>query len=95
VPNKTKTAKIQQRLADVAAQSGMLLMATAATIGMLELQEHPGDKRVAVPHQPSFAFAGETSHTGNDSQRREREEVGPHYVSYSVAQRTPGRAGRA
>ena len=70
-------------------------MAAAATIGMLEMPEHP-DKRVVVPHQPAFAFA--TENGGNNQQdntlRREREEAGPHYISYSVAQRTPGRTGK-
>lgn len=95
MPNKTKTSTIQQRLADVATQSGMLLMATAATIGMLELPEQP-DKRVVVPHQPAFAFATENSDNKlqDNSLRREREETGPHYISYSVAQRTPGRTGK-
>jgi hypothetical protein len=92
--NKTKTPTIQQKLADVAAQSGMLLMATAATFGMLELPDHP-DKRVIVPTRPVFAFADESAPTGSDNTlRREREEAGPHYISYSVSQRTPGRSGK-
>jgi hypothetical protein len=95
MPNKTKTVTIQQRLAEVATKSGIVLMAAAATIGMLELPEHP-DKRVVVPHQPAFAFATENSDNNrpDNTLRREREETGPHYISYSVAQRTPGRTGK-
>jgi len=90
----SKTKTIQNKITDAAAQSGMLLMATAATLGMLELPDHP-DKRVIVPSRPVFAFADENTQTGTDNTlRREREEAGPHYISYSVSQRTPGRHGK-
>jgi hypothetical protein len=73
-------------------------MTAAFTLGMLELPESA--KRVIVPHQPIPEFAesqngGNGFNLGDNSLRREREETGPHYVSYNVAQRTPGSTGRA
>ncbi len=83
---------------EVAKNTGLVLMALAATIGMVELPEHPNSK-IIINAQPVFAFATEniaenTASESKSSQRREREEAGPHYVSYSAAQRTPGRTGR-
>lgn len=79
---------------EVAKHTGIVLMTVAATLGMVELPEHPNSK-VALSTQPSFVFATENvSAEHQSSQRREREESGPHYVSYSAAQRTPGRTGR-
>ena len=74
-------------------QIGLLLMTAAATFGMLELPEHPNAK-ITLASQPMFAYA--TSQTGGDSHqlRREKEETGAHYISYSTVQRTPGRTGR-
>lgn len=86
----TTTFNIQE----VAKNAGLVMMTLAATIGMVELPEHPNSK-IVVNAQPAFAFA--TNNTGTEhqsSQRREREESGPHYISYSAAQRTPGRTGK-
>ncbi len=80
-------------LSSVSQQIGMVLMTAAATFGMLELPDHPRAK-IVVPNQPAFAFAAEVSSQANNPLRREREESAPHYISYSVAQRTPGRTGR-
>ncbi len=82
----------------VARNTGLILMTLAATLGMVELPEHPNSK-IVLNVQPVFAFATEntaenTAIESKSSQRREREEAGPHYVSYSAAQRTPGRTGR-
>jgi hypothetical protein len=93
---KTKIAK-SDRVADVATQAGMVLMTAAATIGILELGTHP-NKQIVVPGQPKLAF--ETNQAGVNPQetnplRREREETAPHYISYNVNQRTPGRTGKA
>lgn len=71
---------------------GMVLMTAAATFGMLELPDHPRAK-VVVPNQPVFAYVSESSQ-GVNPLRREREESAPHYISYSAAQRTPGRTGK-
>ena len=79
---------------DAAKNLGLVMMTLAATVGMVELPEHPNSK-IVVNAQPVFAFA--TNNTGAEhqsSQRREREESGPHYTSYSAAQRTPGRTGK-
>jgi hypothetical protein len=94
--SKTKNNQIADKLGEVGLQAGIVLMATAATIGLLDLPDQP-DKRVIVPNQPHFAFATENNGDSNtdNTLRREREEAGPHYISYSVAQRTPGRHGRA
>ncbi|HUY85416.1 MAG TPA: hypothetical protein VMU97_02780 [Candidatus Dormibacteraeota bacterium] len=83
------------KITEAARQSGFLLMAAAATLGMLELPEHPNSK-IVLTSQPVFAFA---SHNVEDQgqanqMRRERDETVPHYMSYSVAQRTPSRSGK-
>lgn len=84
---------------EAAKNTGIVLMTLAATLGMVELPDHPNSK-IVVNAQPVFAFATNNVTTENtateskSSQRREREEAGPHYVSYSAAQRTPGRTGR-
>lgn len=71
-----------------------MLMTAAVTVGTFDLPEH--DKRVVVPTQYKLAFAEEEEGVSNlnNPLRREREETGPHYVSYSETQRTPSRSGR-
>ena len=94
----TKTKNIDKpivgKLTDIAQQAGIILMTAAVTLGMLEMPEH--SKRVIVPNQPAPEFAENGNETNPDSSalRREREETGPHYVSYNVTQRTPGRTGK-
>jgi len=91
----TKTKTVQNtldQLADVAQHIGLVMMTTAATISMLELPDRMG--KVVVPSQPTLAFAGVRSESPNPL-RREKEEVEQHYISYSVAQRTPGRTGKS
>lgn len=90
---KTKNTKspLNQVLA-VAQQAGLVLMTAAVTLGMLELPDHP-NSRIVLPNQPALTFAGENEEANNPL-RREREESAPHYISYNVAQRTPGRSGR-
>lgn len=94
---KTKTVKNPlDQLSAVAQNLGLVIMTTAATVGMLEMPDHLN--KVVVPNQPAFAFAGENSNVNNEGNtnpiRREKEEVEQHYISYSVAQRTPGRTGK-
>ena len=90
---KTKTTKTATgQLGELAQQVGILLMTAAATAGMLELPTHPSAK-IALPSQPSFAFANEDEEINNPI-RREQEETMPHYISYSVSQRTPARSGK-
>jgi hypothetical protein len=90
---KTKNQKFTaETLNTVAMQAGLLLMTAAATVGMIELPEHPN--KVAVNVQPAFAMVSDSNRNEPNSLRREREETAPHYISYSVTQRTPGRTGR-
>ena len=78
-----------KRLTTAIEQVGFTLMTIAAVAGMIEVQDRP--LRTAVV-SPVFAFANEGS--GSNPERREREEAGPHYVSFSAFQRTPGRTGK-
>lgn len=66
-------------------------MTAAATVGMLELPDHP-NARIVVPSQP--ALVAVTSGEDTNPLRREREETAPHHISYSETQRTPGRTGK-
>lgn len=79
-------------LGELGQQIGLVLMATAATVGMLELPDHMNAK-IALPNQPVFARVTENGENNNPL-RREREETAPHFISYSVAQRTPSRSGK-
>jgi hypothetical protein len=92
VPIKNKNILNIDQLGKVAGQAGLILMTAAVTFGMLELPEH-GNSRIVLPNQPALALAGENT-DNNNPLRREREETAPHYISYTVAQRTPGRTGR-
>ncbi len=85
----TKTTS--EKLNAVAMQAGLVLMTAAATLGMVELPEHPN--KVIVPNQPAFAMATQNTEQNNPI-RREREETSPHYISYSVVQRTAARTGK-
>ena len=82
---------VTAQVASAAQNVGLVMMAAATTLGLVELGDHPN--KIVLTSRPIFAFenAGEQE---LNSVRREREEAGPHYVSYSVAQRTPGRTGR-
>ncbi len=72
----------------------MLLMSAAVTVGMLELPDRAN--KIIVPNQPAFAWANENQQpTDQNTLRRASEETEQHYVSYSVAQRTPSRSGRS
>lgn len=92
--NKTKNTKTTaEKLGAAALQGGIILMAAAATLGMLELPDRSSSRIVVVPNQPAFAMATPGGGLNNPLQR-EREEISPHYISYSVVQRTAGRTGR-
>ena len=95
---KTKNNKLSMDgLNTVISNAGMLLMMASATMLMLDVAENPNHKAL-VPAQPVMVTAdhgGINDSLNNNSQRREREETGPHYVSYGASQRTPGRSGRA
>jgi len=94
----TKTKNNQPNLDTLslaAKQAVVVLMTVAATFGMIDLPAQP-DKRAIMPLQPAFGWVGETANreVQPTQLRREREETGPHYVSYSVTQRTPSRTGK-
>ena len=74
-----------------ASKLGLAMMAVATMAGLVEVPEH-GIKKAVLSSQPIFAFAQQSRDT--NPLRREREEAGPHYVSYSAFQRTPGRTGK-
>ena len=91
---KTKNQTTTEKVAEASKQAGILLMTAAATIGFLDLPNQP-DKRVVLPIRPTFAFAeNNIEPEANNPIRREREETAPHYVSYSVSQRTVARSGK-
>jgi hypothetical protein len=85
--NITLADKIQ----DVAAKAGLLLMASAAVIGTVELTD--GREKVVLV-RPAMAFAPISS-SGTDTLRREREEeAGSHYITYGTAIRTATHSGK-
>jgi hypothetical protein len=66
-------------------------MAVAATAGLIDVPEQH-ERRAMLSTTPVYAFAGEQQQNDTNTLRRERDEAGPHYVSYSAYQRTPGRS---
>lgn len=80
----------KDNITEVARQAGLILMTAAATLGMVELPDHLNSK--IVVGQPASFMAIEQQ--GNNPIRREKEESPQHYISYSIAQRTPGRYGK-
>lgn len=91
--NSNTLSNFTDQLAQVGQSTGMLVMLAATTLGLVEV-EHQAIKAV-VAAQPVFGFMNETvNHEDMSTQRREREESGPHYTSYGIAQRTPGRTGK-
>jgi hypothetical protein len=89
---KNKNQSISQKVANLSAQAGIIMMAAAATAGVMDMNDHQKIK-VIMPNQPVFAY--ETENTGaNNAVRTQREETAPHFISYNVSQRTPGRHGR-
>ena len=89
---KTKTKNTLDSITEVTQQAGLVLMAAAVTLGMIEVPEHSG--KIIVPNQPAMALAGQQEGGSDNALRREKEETHPHHVSYGVSQRTPGRTGR-
>ncbi|MFI5271395.1 MAG: hypothetical protein ACHQT9_05145 [Candidatus Saccharimonadales bacterium] len=89
---KNKNQTITQKVASLSAQAGIIMMAAAATAGVMDMNDHQKIK-VIVPNQPIFAYETENTETNNPV-RSQREETAPHFISYNVSQRTPGRHGR-
>jgi hypothetical protein len=71
--------------------AGVVMMAAAVTLGLVELPQEEDKRRAVVPARPAFELAANSYQQGSDPLRREREESGPHYISYGITQRSPGR----
>jgi hypothetical protein len=92
--NKTNTkTNIKDSVNETVLNAGLILMAAAATAGIIEMPDQ-FEKRAILAKTPTYAFAGPVQGGDDSAQRRERDESGPHYISYGVTQRTPSRAGR-
>jgi hypothetical protein len=89
---KNKNQSISQKVATIGAQAGIVMMAAATTIGVMDMNDHQKIK-VVMPNQPVFAYETENTQV-NNAVRTQREETAPHFISYNVSQRTPGRHGR-
>jgi hypothetical protein len=87
------TVSSTEKMRNLSAQLGIILMSAAATIGMLEMPDH-SKAQILVPARAVFAYANENSNDPANSIRRERDEEAPHYLSYSETQRTPSRSGK-
>jgi hypothetical protein len=94
VSNKIKNQTKTEKISIAATQVGLILMAGAATLGMLDMPNRIG--RIAIPNQPAFAWANNNlkSEENSSSMLRERDDIAPHYISYSEVQRTSSRSGR-
>jgi hypothetical protein len=90
--NKNSTSTSDQ-ISKLAAQGGFLLMAAAATLGVAELPHQEEKRRMVLPAQPAYATINQVE-PGDNAVRREKDEVHPHPHTFTVASRTPGRAGR-
>ncbi len=89
--SKIKNHKSTGRLLTETAQRvGLVTMGAAMVLSIMDLSDEA--KRVVLPNQPVLVAVGENS--GSNQIRREREEVAPHFISYSEVQRTPSRSGR-
>jgi hypothetical protein len=93
--NKNKKQSPTEAVKNFSAKAGVILMAAATTVGIMDTQNHQRIK-VVVPNQPTFAFETENIQNpgSNNTIQREREEVAPHYISYNISQRTPSRHGK-
>jgi hypothetical protein len=74
---------------------GYGVLAGMATIGMLDMPNHLAS-RIPMPRQPALAYVQNNIETDEqvNSIRRERDELEPHYISYSEVQRTATRVGK-
>ncbi len=80
-----------EQISQIVQNTGLALMTAAVMTGMVELPDH-GIARAVLPMQAELA---PVPAVGNANPlRREREESAPHYISYNVTQRTPGRSSK-
>lgn len=80
-----------EAITETAQRVGFFIMAATMTLSMLDSPNEA--KRIVLPNQPALGWIGQ-SENGSNQIRREREETAPHFISYSVVQRTPARSGR-
>ena len=78
-----------QNITSVTRQLGFALMTIATLAGLVEIPERPLKAAILTP-----AYVINSQGSDTNPLRREREEAGPHFISYSATQRTPGRTGR-
>jgi len=91
---KTVEKLLSDEAQQFAAQAGLILMASAAVLGMVELSD--GREKVILT-RPSAVFAPINNQIGQgtDTQRREKEEeASSHYVTYGTAIKTPSHTGK-
>ena len=94
IKNKNFLEQSFESIAEAGKNAGIVIMATAAFTGMLELSTQQ-DTNFALLNQPVLAFAGNS--TSNDNPlRREKEstETSSVQISYNTTQRTPARSVR-
>lgn len=91
---KQKINTTNELLSQIGLNAGLTLMALATAIGIVEIPDHLKVRTEAlVPVRANMSQINQEISQEN-SFRREREESGPNYISYSVSQRTPGRSGK-
>lgn len=69
---------------------GMLLMTSATLTGLVDLPSHLSGHQMKT--QKEFAFVTQTANLSNPM-LRERDEAGPHYITYAI-NRTVARSGK-
>jgi hypothetical protein len=93
---KQKQISTIDKLQNSAKIGGLALMAIGAGLLAVELP-HAGqhEEKHANGLVPQMAVVNyNDAFNGGNKERREREETGPHYVSYGNAQRTPAHTGQ-
>jgi hypothetical protein len=79
-------------LAKIAEKATIIIMTLAAVFGLVDIPSRVSTRAV-VPGAPVFSMSLVNTEL-NNPMRREKEEAGVHYVSYSETQRTQSRSGK-
>ncbi|HUA13637.1 MAG TPA: hypothetical protein VL989_04000 [Candidatus Sulfotelmatobacter sp.] len=93
--NKTKIEKTTlEKMSQLSTQLGVLLMSVATTVGMIEINNHV-KTQVLTPARAVVSSENQVEENYNSSNLvKDRDDVAPHFISYSETQRTPSRSGR-
>jgi hypothetical protein len=91
--NKIKKLSTAEKLTDLSAKLGIIIMSAATTLGMVELPSHIKAPVLVSTSKPAFAYNSNESN-GSNPMSRERDDITAHYISYNESQRTPSRSGR-